>query len=155
MREVTVSFCDPLGVEFSIRVPHDRLYDAVRHYGGLGCTSGRIPNGGLRLPLANEADFDWRLLGAERFVMRDQNGDEMVMVRHRGHVYKRRELEENKKFNLKKVIKYSRGAKSTDPVDVREGEENGTQYVTLAVFANDRAPKVEHYAVPNGGGAHE
>lgn len=155
MREVEVSFSDQLGVQFSIKVPHDRMYDAVRYYGGLGCTSGSIPNGGLRLPLANEPDFDWRLLGAERFTMRDQNGDEVVMVKHRGHLYKRRELEENKKFNLKRVVKYSRGAKATDPADIREGEENGTQYVTLVTFGNDRAPRIDHYAIPATGGNHE
>lgn len=148
MQDIQLKLTDPIGVEFTVTVPYEKLYDAMRYFGSRGCTSGEIPPGGLRLPMANEADFDWSLLGARQFTIND-NGSEVQAVAHRGHIYKRRELAENKKFNMKPVVKYSRGAKNTDPLHMREGEEGATQYVTLIVFANDRAPKDDRYSLPS------
>src|SRR5690554_5535024 len=106
MKEVTLHLTDPLGIRFTVTVAEDKMYDAMRHYGAKGCTSGEIPPGGLRVPMANEEDFDWRLIGARKFTL-NENGEEIPAVYHKGHVYKRRELEPNNKFKLKKVIKYS------------------------------------------------
>ena len=148
MSNVTLHLTDPLGIQFTVEVPEERMYETMRQWGAKGCTSGEIPPGGLRLPMANEADFDWRLIGARKFNLRDNDGTEIPAVYYRGHVYKRRELDENKKFKLKKVIKYSRGAKATDEDRYKEGEEGGTQYVTLIVFAGENARKDERFATP-------
>ena len=147
MKEVTLHLTDPLGIQFTVTVAEDKMYDAMRHYGAKGCTSGEIPPGGLRVPMANEEDFDWRLIGARKFTL-NENGEEIPAVYHKGHVYKRRELEPNNKFKLKKVIKYSRGAKATDEDRFKEGEEGSTQYVTLIVFAGENARKDERFAIP-------
>ena len=146
MRQVTLKLTDPLGIEFSVTVPEEKLYDTMRYWGAKGCTSGEIPPGGLRLPMANEEDFDWRLIGARKFTIKE-NGEEFTAVYHRGHVYKRRELEANPKFNMKRIIKYSRGAKATDEDRFREGEGE-TQYVTLVVFAGENSRKDERFAIP-------
>lgn len=146
MRDVTIQLTDPLGIEFTVTVPEEKLYDAMRHYGAKGYTSGTIPPGGLRLPMANEEDFDWRLIGARQFRY-DENGEEVIAVYHRGNVYKRRELPANPKFNLRRIIKYSRGARATDEEKYREGDGE-TQYVTLVVFAGENARKDERFATP-------
>jgi len=146
MNELTLKLTDPLGIQFTVTVPTDKMYDTIRHWGAKGCTSGEIPPGGLRLPMANEEDFDWRLIGARKFNL-TENGEDTPAVYHRGHIYKRRELDANKKFNLKKIIKYSRGAKATDEACYREGDGE-KQYVTLIVFAGENARKDERYSIP-------
>jgi len=145
-RQVTLRLRDPIGIEFTVTVPEDKMYDAMRHYGAKGCTSGEVPPGGYRLPLANEEDFDWRLIGARKFMLED-NGERIPAVYHRGFVYKRRELEANTRRNLKKIIKYSRGAKAIDDDRCVEGEGD-FRYVTLITFAGENALRDERYALP-------
>jgi hypothetical protein len=71
-------------------------------------------------PLANESDFDWRLIGARRgMCMVDE--DEQQGVWHAGQLYTRRELAEQQRKELARAAKYSRGARSTDPPVDRRG----------------------------------
>ena len=111
MNEVTIRLTDPLGIEFSVTVPEEKLYDTMRYWGAKGCTSGEIPPGGLRLPMANEEDFDWRLIGARKYTIKE-DGEEVPVVFYRGNSYKRRVLEPNKRIR-ERAIKYSRGARPT------------------------------------------
>jgi hypothetical protein len=153
-QHVTLHLTDPLGINLSVEVPAESLYDAMRYWGGRGFTSGEIPPGGLRLPLRNEEDFDWRLIGARKFTFRARNpqtgeDEEVVAVAHRGEIYKRRDLAATK--IMKRIIKYSRGAKATDDPNTVEGGDDkaGAKYVTLVVFQNENAPKEERYALPS------
>lgn len=144
MRQVTLHLTDPLGIQFTVTVPEDKMYDAMRHYGAKGCTSGEVPPGGYRLPLANEEDFDWRLIGARKYVIKEDDED-IPVVYYRGNSYKRRVLEPNKRIK-DRAIKYSRGARPTDPEHLKEGDD--IQYVTLITFRGERARKDERWATP-------
>ena len=108
-----IEFTTDLGAKVTVDVENaSALLDTQRQYGRLGWTSGEIPSGGYQFPLENEPDFDWHLIGARKWTSPD--GEELVI--HKGHAYRRRELEavDSRKMKLPAAVKYSRGAKSTD-----------------------------------------
>lgn len=109
------------------------VLDALRACGELGWRSGSVPPGGYRFPLANERNFDWRLIGARRGRC-TIGGKERDGVWHAGLFYSRRELREQEHKGLKHAVKYSRGARSTDPAEIVEDGGGEVRYVTLAVF---------------------
>lgn len=138
-----IEFITDLGAKVIVDVPSaDQLLEVQRRYGRLGWTSGEIPTGGYLFPFENETDFDWALIGARPWTSPD--GEEMVW--HRGHAYRRRELEavESRKMKLPAAIKYSRGAKPTDPEHLREKSDGDIEYVTLAIFRGGK--RQERYA---------
>lgn len=140
-----IEFMTDLGARVTVDVESaDKLLDVQRQYGRLGWTSGDIPSGGYQFPLDNEHDFDWTLLGARKWT--NPESEEMIM--HRGHAYRRRELEavDSRKMKLPAAIKYSRGAKSTDPDHVREKSDGEFEYVTLAIFRGGK--RQERFATP-------
>ena len=148
-----IRFVTELGVE--VFVPIDgsgareirrAVFRALREYGGIGWRAISIPPGGLRFPLASEADFDWRLLGARRGTCTIEN-EEREGVWHAGQFYTRREFEANPRMKLGHAVKYSRGAKNGDPPEVVEEGDGSFKYVTLAVFRGD-GKRREEYAVP-------
>lgn len=148
-----VRFTTELGVEVLIPVegstPHElrrAVLNTQREFGEVGWHSCPIPPRGFRFPLANEPDFDWRLIGARRGTGR-VNGEERDGVWHQGQFYTRRALDPNPRMKLERAIKYSRGAKSTDPEEIVEGEEGAFRYVTLAVFRGEGRRR-EEYAMP-------
>lgn len=130
----------------SVEVEEEReIIATLRKYGRGGWTSGEIPAGGLVLPLAMADTFDWTLIGARAYT--NAEGDHSVI--YKGQNYKRRELDEvdTKKIKLPKIVKYSRGARPTDPMHLKEGEDSGVQYVTLVSFrGNGRV--IDAYADP-------
>lgn len=129
----TLHLTGPLGTSLSVDVADDRdLLSTLRRYGRQGWTSGELPTGGLVLPLAMADLFDWSLIGAREWTTPE--GEHVVI--YKGVSYKRRELDEvdTKKLKLPKLVKYSRGARPTDPPHLKEGEEGGVQYVTLVSF---------------------
>lgn len=134
-----------LGTKITVHVKdEDEMLRVMRQYGRRGWTSGEIPAGGLILPLAMADTFDWSLIGAREFT----NSEGEKSVYHKGQVYKRRELEEvdTKKLKLPRIVKYSRGARPTDPEHLKEGEES-VRYVTLITFrGNGRV--LEHFQNP-------
>ncbi|WP_034385706.1 single-stranded DNA-binding protein [Deinococcus sp. YIM 77859] len=142
-----IEFITDLGAKVTVDVESvDKLLDVQRQYGRLGWTSGEVPPGGYQFPLENEPDFDWSLIGARKWTSPD--GEEMIL--HRGHAYRRRELEavDSRKMKLPAAVKYSRGAKNTDPEHVREKADGEFEYVTLAIFRGGK--RQERYAVPGG-----
>ena len=142
-----IEFITDLGARVLVSVENEqRLLDVQRHYGRLGWTSGEIPAGGYQFPLDNEPDFDWSLLGARKW--KSPEGEELVI--HRGHAYRRRELEavDSRKMKLPAAIKYSRGAKVSDPPHIREKADGDIEYVSLAIFRGGK--RQERYAVPGG-----
>lgn len=135
-----------LGTKITIDCKDEsEMHQVLRQYGKRGWTSGEIPPGGIILPLAMADTFDWSLIGAREFA--NQDGEKCVF--HKGQVYKRRELEEvdTKKLKLPKVIKYSRGARPTDPEHLKEGEES-VRYVTLITFRGNGRP-IPDFEVPS------
>ena len=143
-----IEFTTDLGAKVTVDVSSaDQLLDIQRQYGKLGWTSGQIPNGGYQFPLENEIDFDWALVGARRWTSPD--GEELIL--HKGHSYRRRELEavDSRKMKLPAAVKYSRGAKSTDPEHVREKSDGEFEYVTLAIFRGGK--RQERYATSAAG----
>ena len=72
------------------------------------------------------------------------------MVIHKGLAYRRRELEavDSRKMKLPAAVKYSRGARGTDPEHVREKADGEFEYVTLAIFRGGK--RQDRYAVPGG-----
>jgi hypothetical protein len=141
----TLHLQGPLGTEISIEVEDKELLNALRKYGKQGWTSGELPAGGIVLPYSMADTFDFSLIGGHEWTSPD--GEDGVI--HKGQFYKRRELEgvETKKMKMPPVVKYSRGARPTDPAHLKEGEEGGVQYVTLMVFrGNGRA--LEQYNDP-------
>ena len=140
-----IEFTTDLGARVTVDVETpEQLLDVQRRYGRLGWCSGDVPPGGFQFPLDNEPDFDWALLGGRKFSSDD--GDEAVYCR--GFVWKRRELEavETKKLRLPKAVKYSRGARPTDPEHLREKSDGEIEYVTLAIFRGGK--RQERYAAP-------
>ncbi|MBZ9716015.1 single-stranded DNA-binding protein [Deinococcus multiflagellatus] len=142
-----IEFTTDLGARVTVDVENaDKLLDVQRQYGRLGWTSGEVPTGGYQFPLDNEPDFDWSLLGARKWT--SPEGEELII--HKGHAYRRRELEavDSRKMKLPAAVKYSRGAKSTDPEHVREKSDGEFEYVTLAIFRGGK--RQERYATPGG-----
>ncbi|WP_022800578.1 single-stranded DNA-binding protein [Deinococcus ficus] len=142
-----IEFLTDLGAKVTVDVDSaDKLLDVQRQYGRLGWTSGQVPVGGYQFPLDNEHDFDWTLIGARKWT--NPEGEEMVI--HKGHAYRRRELEavDSRKMKLPAAVKYSRGAKSTDPDHLREKSDGEFEYVTLAIFRGGK--RQERYAIPGG-----
>lgn len=85
-----IEFTTDLGAKVTVDVENaSALLDTQRQYGRLGWTSGEIPSGGYQFPLENEPDFDWHLIGARKWTSPD--GEDLVI--HKGHAYRRRELE--------------------------------------------------------------
>lgn len=144
-----IEFTTDLGakVTVSIKGPEE-LLAALRKYGRHGWYSGEVPAGGYQFPLENEHDFSWALIGARKFTTSE--GEEAVYCR--GHVYKRRELEavNSKKLTLPAAVKYSRGAKPTDPPHLRERTDGEIEYVSLAIFRGGK--RQDRYAEPQGQG---
>lgn len=140
-----IEFITDLGARVTVDVPRvEELLDIQRHYGRMGWTSGEVPAGGYVFPLDNEADFDWALIGARPW----KNSEGETLIMHRGAAYRRRELEavDSRKMKLPKAIKYSRGARPTDPEHLREKGDGDIEYVTLAIFRGGR--RQERFAVP-------
>ena len=150
---VMIRFVNELGAEVLIPVKGDSanqvrqaVLRTLREYGGMGWRSGEVPRGGFRFPLANEADFDWRLIGGRRGTC-TVDGEERQGVWYAGHFYTRRDLEPNPRMKLAAAVKYSRGAKNTDPPEIVEEGDGSFRYVTLAVFRGEGRRR-EEYAVP-------
>jgi hypothetical protein len=122
------------------------VFDALRAFGQIGWRSGSVPCGGFRFPLANESDFDWRLIGARRGTC-TIDAEERQGVWHAGQFYTRRALPEQERKGLERAVKYSRGARSTDPAEVVEEGGGDFRYVTLAVFRGNGRRR-EEYAIP-------
>ncbi|MDL2342905.1 single-stranded DNA-binding protein [Deinococcus sp. MIMF12] len=140
-----IEFITDLGARVTVDVESaDKLLDVQRQYGRLGWTTGDVPSGGYQFPFDNEVDFDWNLIGARKWTSPD--GEELVI--HRGHAYRRRELEavESRKMRLPAAVKYSRGAKNTDPDHVREKADGEFEYVTLVIFRGGK--RQDRYATP-------
>jgi hypothetical protein len=102
----------------------------MRYWGRQGWSCGPAPTGGYRLPLKQDGEFDWALIGAHEFEI---NGEKVVS--HRGHIYKRREFEQEEKGKkLPAAVKYSRGSKPTDDPAIIEKGSGDINYVTLITF---------------------
>ena len=78
----TVRFFNDLGAEVLVPVKGDTpdqvrraVLGLLREYGRMGWRSGDVPRGGFRFPLANEPDFDWRLIGGRRCTVKGDGGD--------------------------------------------------------------------------------
>jgi len=135
----------PLGTSLSVETTDDTLLSTLRKYGKNGWSSGDIPAGGLVLPYCMADTFDWTLIGARPYTNAD--GEQAVM--HRGHSYKRRDFEaKTTGVKMPACIKYSRGAKPTDPPHLKEGDESGVQYVTLIMFKGT-GKALNQYEVPS------
>lgn len=125
------------------------ILSAMREYGKLGWRPTEVPGGGLVFPLANEADFDWSLIGGKLH----EHPSKGAGVYWGGDFYTRRALDVNEKKNMPEKVKYSRGARAADPDGIVEvsGEFS---YVTLAVFVGN-GKRREKFALPTGGPARE
>ena len=107
-----------------------------------------IPAGGIQLPYTQHDTFDFALLGARPALSKE--GD--MGVWHGGHFYKKRVLEavDSRKLKLPAAIKYSRGAKTTDPTHLREKSDGEFEYVTLVIFRG-RGQGQADLNIPGGG----
>lgn len=148
-----IRFFTELGVEVFVSVEgagarelRQAVFRALREYGSVGWRAVSVPPGGLRFPLASEPDFDWRLLGARRGTCVIES-EEREGVWHAGQFYTRREFEANPRMKLGHAVKYSRGAKNTDPPEAVEEGDGSFKYVTLAVFRGDGKWR-EEYGIP-------
>jgi hypothetical protein len=128
-----VDFTTDLGHKISGEVETMELaFKVIKHYGSLGWYSGEIPNGGFQQTLAAHPNFDWSVIGGKKYINSD--GEEIIFCR--GHAWKRRDFEEvnTKKLKMPAAIKYSRGAKPTDPESIVEKSDGDVGYVTLIMF---------------------
>lgn len=123
----------------------------ARHYGAQGLRPRHDPvPGGLQLPYALHDTFDWSLIGAFPWSVQ-KDGETIPGVMCGGHFYTRRVLDEvdSRKLKLPAAVKYSRGARQTDPEHLREQSDGEFQYVTLVMFrGSGRAPAA--FELPGG-----
>lgn len=142
-------FIDDLGVEITVYMKNTaQLRELQREYGKRGWRAKREEKrGGLVLPYAQHDTFDFSLLGARFWTTPE--GETLLLCG--GHAYKQRILEkvDSRKMKLPEAVKYSRGAKSTDPPHLVEQAEGEFSYVTLVVFktAGKAQPAM---SLPNG-----
>ncbi len=139
----------PLGTELYLPTSSTTLYIDRRRYGQKGFTDpSNLLEHPLELPRCMADTFDFTLIGAREFTMKDDEGQPVHAIEYRGQVYKRRDLPANKKLKLPEGdVKYSRGAK--------EGEENlaagasgeNKGYVTLVYFRRS-APPIAEFCKP-------
>lgn len=125
------------------------LRELQRAYGKRGYRpAGEVPGGGFQLPYAQHDTFDFSLIGAKEWI--SPEGEKFLI--HDGQVYKQRVLEEvdSRKMKLPAAVKYSRGAKPSDPELVKEKSDGEFSYRTLIVFRG-RAPVQAEFNLPRGG----
>ncbi len=156
-KSLTVPFTADFGVVINVTLDScdaSSLLPTMREYGRMGWTAISLKKKGHRFPFDNEPDFDWDLFGAKFATLKNpqDNNAEEPGVWWRGQFYKRRMLEENKKFKMPKCIKYSRASNGQDPAEVVEGgtgDEIG--YVTLAIFSGGQ--RSDRWVKSNNNGA--
>lgn len=132
--EMSIRVVDALGMEINVQVKSvANAYDVRRFMGTKGFMNpGAVPAGGYPLPYDLAGTFDWSLIGAE--APTEYDGDRGVW--HNGSFYKLREYEEEAKGKkMRAKIKYSRGARPTDPTEIVEKGQGDINYVTLISFA--------------------
>jgi hypothetical protein len=133
METLYVNMVTDLGLSVSVPCTADSLLETVKRYGRRGWYCDvPIPERGFKFPFDNEYDFDWSILGARLFT--NESGETCVYCR--GRVWKRREVPATttKHYTYPETIKYSRGAKPSDPPHVREPSDGEIEYVTLVRF---------------------
>jgi len=138
---IQIHMTGPIGEQITLTVEHPKdLYPTISKWGALGYTTGTVPAGGHIFPLENEHDFDWALLGARPWT----NPEGETVIIHRGHTYRRREFEavDSRKMKLPAAVKYSRGAKPTDPEHLREKSDGEIEYVSLAIFRGGKRREI-------------
>ncbi len=144
---LSIHFIGRLGTAISVAVEKpEHILDALRDYGRAGWTSGDIPAGGLQLPYCMADTFDWSLIGARQITVKDDDGTDIPAVVYRSDVYKRRVHPENKKMPA--AIRYTRGARSTDPPHLKEGDGQ-FQYITLVEFRGKGRPIARYERTTN------
>lgn len=160
----TVRFTTDLGAEVHVPVPlpedakpwqvEDAILDAMRRFGRRGWRATQTPPGGYHFPLSVHDQFDWALIGGSRGRKRFDGEDvdrEGVWVG--GDFYSRRDYAETQptrgKAGLPAAIRYSRGARPTDPPELREKGDGDFEYVTLVNFRGGGAPR-KKLALPSG-----
>lgn len=125
----------------------------MRKLGTMGWTSGEIPDGGLILSYDMVDLYDWALIGANEGTFQAIEDGETITkkcVYYRGSRYTRRDNLAKKENGVSypAMISYSRGAKETDPVHIREGATGLNKgYITLARFKG-RGPIVKEICKP-------
>ena len=139
----------PLGTELLLPTSSTTLYIDRRRYGQRGFTDpGNLLEQPLELPRCMADTFDFTLIGAREFTMKDEDGQQVRAAEYRGRIYKRRDLPANKKLKLPEGdVKYSRGAKEgeEDLAAGASGENKG--YVTLVYFRR-HAPPIPEFCKP-------
>ena len=129
--KILLHVTDALGRVLSVETELSEIDTTMRALSVIGATSGNLLGGNLTLPLENEPDFDWSLIGGRGWTSPDGE----VGVMWRGSFYKRREYAaKTTGVKMPAAVKFSRGARPTDPEDIKEGDEAGIQYVTLCTF---------------------
>lgn len=145
----TVRFTTDLGAEVHVPVslPTDAqpwkveevILDTMRLLGRRGWRAAQIPPGGYCFPLNNHSDFDWALIGGRPGQKKfDNENAEREGVWVSGEFYSRRDYAETQpkrgKGGMPAAIRYSRGARPTDPPELREKGDGDFEYVTIVNF---------------------
>lgn len=115
-------------------------------YGFLEPDAGKLARPVLRGERTRKGSAlpDWSLIGARKW--KTPEGEEVIL--HRGHSYRRRDLEavDSRKLKLPTAVKYSRGAKPSDPEHLKEKGDGDIAYISLAIFRGGK--RQEKYATP-------
>jgi hypothetical protein len=134
----------PLAMPIDVAIgSEDDALAFMRDHADLGWSPAHIPDGGYVFPYDMAEDFDFRLIGARTFckdVPYGTQGKVRKDVRHlvhRGFVYQERSLDEDTSSSQRGAakIKFSRGAKPTDPPHLKEAAAaDKAGYITLISF---------------------
>ena len=137
----TLEVKNPLGQKFTLNISSiEDGYDKMRVLGTRGWSTD-VPIGGIFLPFAMADGFDWSLIGG-RYYEFDKTADgeteHIQAVEHQGHTYYARRKEAGKinGKNMPAMIRYTRGAKSTDPESAKQSKTEVVKegYVVLITF---------------------
>lgn len=134
MPKILTTVTNDLGIRLTLEADSpEQALTLIRQMSAKGYVPDREERpGGIELPLDAHDNFDWSLIGARPW--KSPDGDEGVF--HKGYFYRRRNLEavDSRKMKLPEAIKYSRGAKPTDPLHIQEKGEGDICYVSLIIF---------------------
>lgn len=142
-----VRFRSPTGHVVSVECDESQFLEVLARFGARRFIPESLPPGGLSFPYANHEGFNWALIGAKAGTV-ERAGQQTEGVWWGGNFYTKREFEEESSRKTGKrpqAVKYSRGAKSTDPVEVREKSDGEIEYVTLISFRGS-GPALKGYS---------
>jgi len=133
--EGSIELRNQVGMRLFVKINTiEEAYAILNKLGPTGWYSGDVRDMFGRFPLDMADIFNWSLIGGREAKVK-VDGQETDVVFQGGHMWTRREFDADPKKKMPAKVKYSRGAKPTDPPEIREKGQGDIEYVTLITFS--------------------